>query len=142
MPDNVTDELKPASQTSYARIFMASLLLGPLLLLALVWLANVALPVTKADAFEGFLYTTLTAVVSIFGGGTAVGGLARTIGKITTQKAKATAQMTPLEAGVAMLPPQYQGYADMAGRLLQKDDDSDVPVQDDEAVADDGGVQL
>lgn len=141
--DQATDELKPTGQTSYARIFTVSVFLGPFFLLGMVWLANQALPVAKADAFESFLYTTLTAVVSIFGGGTAVGGLARTFGKIVNQNAKEAPQSTPLQAGISSLPPQYQGYAGMAGALLNRDDEPEnLSLLEIEESDDENGVQL
>lgn len=83
---DVNAPLKPASQTSYAKMFAASAIIGPFLVLALVIIARRFLPTEDADAFIKPLMAGWAIILSGSGITTLIGGLLRTQGKISFQK--------------------------------------------------------
>ena len=85
--DNVTYALKPTVETSYFRLFVLSVMLGPFLLIALLALANAALPAHDAEAFKKPLLGVWAWIASVSGGGAVISGLMKTWGKISTQRA-------------------------------------------------------
>ncbi|HEX8832842.1 MAG TPA: hypothetical protein VF719_01515 [Abditibacteriaceae bacterium] len=98
--DNVTDSLKSTTQTSYYRIFIAAVVLGPAFVIGYIALANAVLPTADAEAFKAPVIAIWGTVAGSFSVGTVAGGLLRTRGKINTQQALAVAEATrePQEA--------------------------------------------
>ena len=89
---NVTDPIKPTTQTSYYQIFLVSVTVGPLLVIGLLALANAALPPQDAQAFKEPLLSVWKAVATSGIVATAIGGLLRTGGKVVAQQTQNQAQ--------------------------------------------------
>jgi hypothetical protein len=94
MGDNVLQPLKAISQTSAFRLFAVAALIGPFLLIALLALANRALPAADAEAFKQPLLSVWQTIASASGIATLVSSLLRTNGKVETQKQLAIADAT------------------------------------------------
>lgn len=126
----VTDELKPMSQSGDFRILVACVA-GLVIAIGALFISRRILDPSDVQ----FLQTAILSVgvPGVLGSGATVlkGTNDRRSAKLAYQVAKAVA------------PSKYGGLIDMAGQFLGSDDDSDVAVQDDEAVADDESeVQL
>ncbi len=91
MKDQITDALKPTYQTSYSQWAIGAVIAGPFLLIGVLALANRVLPAADADAFKAPLLTLWASITGASVVATLAGGLAKTFGKIATQKATAIA---------------------------------------------------
>jgi hypothetical protein len=116
--NNVTDDLKPTTKTSYFYIFLAAVIIGPFLVLGLIVLANRLLPAEDAQAFKAPLFAVWGTISGGSGLAVVVGGLLKTQGKIATQKAIAVAQSVAQDA----VPDGYPG-SESYSRSMDPDDD-------------------
>lgn len=114
MNEITTEPLKATWKTSYFVIFAATVLIAPLFIIGLLWLANSVLPAEDATAFKEPLWTIWKWMAGASGLATLAGGLLRTHGKITAQveqmKAEVKQAAQPLK-GAAI------GYSDRLGDL-------------------------
>ena len=83
---SLTSPLKETKNTSYYGIFVASIVLGPFLVIAILACANNFLPASDADAFKKPLLAVWAWIASTSGITTLLGGLMRTNGRIAVQR--------------------------------------------------------
>ena len=81
----LNEPLKPTSETSYFRIFLIAVIVGPFFLIALLALANYALPASDAEAFKKPLLAVWAWITSASVLATLLGALKRTDAKIAIQ---------------------------------------------------------
>lgn len=104
--------LKKTSQTSYFQLFVASVFLGPPLVMAWLWLARRILEPQDVETFKVALMSLWALITSGSGGTSLAGGYVRTLFKIDREK-----------TGVANVGADVAGADDNEGFGLQDDED-------------------
>lgn len=89
MNNDVSDPIKPTSQTSYFRLMIACITFGPLVLMTWLWLADRFLQPDSAQMFKAILNGAWLLLTGSSGLATLKGGLLRTQAKVDYQNATA-----------------------------------------------------
>lgn len=123
--ENLSDAIKGTLSTSYGRIFLISILLGPFYLIALLYLARAVLAPDDAEFFRAACSAALTFVVGGSGFTTLKSGLMKTAGKIAVQQVESAAKTGAIDGVIAQLP---GGVAAVAAAIAKNEPAPGAPM--------------